>query len=244
MRQRSYRVVFGAVIALLIIVIYVKFPFSVWSEDFSGNQQAVDREVILRFNPETISVAWQLTQDMLRKEDERFRHIDTKANTLLGMLALAISVVGSGGALFMGQDLFKNSPKSVRVMLAILWMLSCFFLLLSFFFALGATRVVTDPVIGGYHAIPRQAVIGTDRVGQDPVVYQKGLVAEGWEVLAKNARENNRKALSLLRSQAVAFSAAVTVFGIVVLLGLVVLTGPPRQAPAGGTKDRVGGVVL
>lgn len=231
MTQRPYKWVYVLILVSPLFA-YSLFPFPFLVPDTLKEEvPAQFREYILRYNSETLSVAWELTQDLLRKEDERFRHIDTKTATLMALLAVAIGVVGSIGALVIQQDFIKGSPKYFKAIICILWASTFIFFAISFSFALQGTRVIVKPAAGGYRAIPPKAILGPDRVIQDEISYKKSLLTEEWEVIFKNVEENNRKALNLLRSQTMVFYASLPLFWLVLLFSLAFIIGPPPELP-------------
>jgi hypothetical protein len=121
-----YWIIFLAVLIGLGLAIILLPPWSGISMEQSLD--AGQEEVIQRFKDrQTIPLAWQLTQNLLQKEDERFRHIDTKANAFLGMLGLALTVIATIIGVLLDKDFIIRSPQDFRFLLGFSWILTFFF---------------------------------------------------------------------------------------------------------------------
>jgi hypothetical protein len=105
------------------------------------------------------------------------------------------------------------------------------FLVTSFIFSLNSIQVVTDPSKGGHRDLPTNSVIGPEQVGQDPISYQKALIAEAWQVISRNRYENNRKATELLISQRIAAYAIISLLGFGLLLGVALCKERSKNPP-------------
>jgi hypothetical protein len=122
-----------------------------------------DTDVILkRFNEHTVDIGLDTMKELARNERERFKDIDAKATTFIGMLSISLAVIASLGALGVnilddkkpdadtkqaetshGQKLVY-SPYFRKRMIG-LYALTLGLLLYSFFFAMLATRVPVGP---------------------------------------------------------------------------------------------------
>lgn len=207
-------------------IVTIGFALYVSLPTFPAPKPLPSHESVYQFNEGTVGAAWEVTKERILQEDERFRHIDSKANTLLGLLGIAIAVIGSIGGLLLNQGPLSSASRGKRTVGVALLMTIVLFFILSFSQALLASRVVYDPESGGHYSIPSDAMIGTAVVGQDVPHYRMRLIAEGWEVITKNSYSNVRKALRLASAQTLALWGAAFVCVLVGFLGTVSLSAP------------------
>jgi hypothetical protein len=179
MSRCVYWIIFLGVLAGLGLTIVILPPWSggLMEQSLDAGQE----EVIQRFKDrQTISLAWQLTQNLLQKEDERFRHIDTKSSAFLGMLGVALTILASIVSVLIDKDFIIRLPRDFRILLGFLWILTFIFLIASFVFSLDSIQVVADPKKGGHRDLPTNVIIGPEQVLQDSFSFQKALIAEAW----------------------------------------------------------------
>jgi hypothetical protein len=201
-----------------------------------------------RSNNATVDTALDTMKELVRNEYDRFKHIDAKATTFIGMLSISLAVFASLGGVLGVHTLGDKKPdvdskqkvtdsngqKLVRNRIMPLYLATFALLLFSFFFSMLATRVPYAPAsefivweIPGLYDINPKVVIGKDYMGLDHVQYKKQLLRQLVKAYATNIDTNNVKATRLSRSQLHALVAGITLVDIAIIAILGVIWGPP-----------------
>ena len=230
-------VIYALVMLVLVWSVFLHAPVS---KPFNPvSQQEVD-QLRKTFNKDLVDIGLDMMRELIRKEDERFRHLDSKANTFLGMLGVSMTVIVSLGALWMTRINKKNPqyPKNFRVLVGSLYLMTVLPLVISYIFSLVTTGIppkagqkVTPLQMSRRYDVNSEDVIGPVYRMLDPVSYKKNLIGELWRVLELNVQANDRKADWLSRSQTVSLLAVVGIVGLLLFL-VVDITRPQQQARA------------
>lgn len=189
-------------------------------------------------------------QDLTRREDERFKHLDSKATTLYALLGLALTALAALGTFvmrsFTGKKEQGNSWVEHYVFRKVSWLyiLASAILCLSFLLAMGATQVSFSNFLGFElgmrHEIDPRMVYGYENLGSEK--YNQLLLAEYIKLYEMNLHSNNVKAAWLSGAQALSFSAIILLFGAFVMIAAIILRGPPPQEKTVAAKASTEGV--
>jgi hypothetical protein len=257
MKNKLFTVAFWLPVLFSVCLILMdSFQAEYTPRDEATHDTTVILERFKRFNDATVDIRLDTMKELVRNEYDRFKHIDAKATTFIGMLSISLTVFASlGGAL--GVNILSankpdadnkqkvtgsNNQKLVSSQylrrIIILYSGTLVLLLSSFFLAMLATRVPYAPSsefiwleIPGRYDVDPEVVIGEDEdnIGLNHVQYQRELLGQLVNVYATNAHTNNVKATRLSRSQLYAFVAGVTLVGISFMAIMGVIWGPPNQ---------------
>lgn len=98
------------------------------------------RANISKFKAQSLDSAYNLMIDLIKMEDDRFKHLDTKANSYLGMLGIGLTVLLTGGG-FLVERMKNGIPKTVRGHLTFFYAVSFLLFSISFLTAVSSTAV-------------------------------------------------------------------------------------------------------
>lgn len=237
---------------MLELTFYATLVLSIWIVGYSFKSLAVDLPqeslwdspdtIAYRFNKETLTTGLTQLQELVKREDERFRHIDTKATNFYGIFGLCLAILTLIGPLILGlrgwhrKEEASASERYCTKRVVILYSCAVLALMLSFFFGMLSTQVQTfEPSkflgfeVGSRYDVAPAVVYGEEYIRQDSDEYNRTLLAEYIKVYSRNVHGNDIKAKWLSQAQSFALAGGAFMSGVMLLVIMVIIFDPPRQ---------------
>ncbi len=182
--------------------------------------QLSEDEIIERLrteDSEIINTIYKTCLDLLDKEDERSKLIDTKGSTLLGMSGLSASVVFSLGGILIEKII--NEPLPIIgcpiPSLVIFYFTSSATLLLTLLFALLAIRTRSD-----WRDMKDEDIFKTEMIEEGINPYKRYITVHAWNIYRNNFDINEKKAKNLKIAHWLFFGALFQLLPIILIIGL------------------------
>lgn len=179
-----------------------------------------DEEILERLrikDKEVIGSVYSICLDLLYKEEDRSKSLDTKGSTLLGVSGLTSTVVFSLGGLLIEK--VSNIPLPIigRVLplLCLLYVTSSITLLGCILTAVLAIKARSD-----WRWVDDEDVFRSDVISTDVDGYKRYLSAHYWSIKNNNFKINEQKGKRLIRGYWLFFIALIQILLIVVIIGL------------------------
>lgn len=232
MRSSRVSVILIPVVFWLAAFFYVMVGVSLLHSSSIGLNPTVlnlnANEVKDKFDVKTIPLALSTTRGLVLDEHKRFEHLDGKANTYLGMIGIAITVLTSIAASNRKKGKTTPAPEDGSVKISclskLLYVMAFLAFMFSFFLALLSTQIPKDRQASflGFEVAMRSGldaeVVFGPKYNKQPIEqYRRTLIAEYIEVYRETYKANAVKADYLSRSQSAAFMAGIALLGMVII---------------------------
>lgn len=206
------------------------------------------------FDKQTLASRLTLMQELVKQEDERFRHIDSKATTFFSVLGLSLTLLTALGGLVIrvvnpGSNTSQCDPFLLRVFGAMYGGAILFFFL-SFVWAMVSTQVSRGPSsnllgleVPSLYGLDPAVVYGERFARHHDEDYSRVLLAEYMKIHSRDIQANNIKASRLSQAQSLCFVGGLFVVGVMIMVTMIIVWGPPKEGKAEtvkGTSLKVG----
>jgi hypothetical protein len=171
-------------------------------------------------NPDIINTVYSINLDLLYKEEERTKNIDTKGSTLLGVSGLTSTVVFSLGGLLIEKipniiiSFYSLQIPTLHV-LSFLYITSSITLLGSILFAVLAIKSRSD-----FKWINGADVFNKEMLSGYVLPYKRYLTSHYWMIFSNNFKINEIKGKLLKKGYWVFFIALIQILPIILIIGL------------------------
>jgi hypothetical protein len=184
-------------------------PFSLSEDEIIERLRTDDSEVI--------NTIYQTCLELLTKEDERSKLIDTKGSALLGMSGLSASVVFSLGGILIEKII--NIPLLVIgcpiPSLVIFYFTSSATLLLTLLFTLLAIRTRSD-----WRDMKDEDIFQVRMIEEGINPYKRYMTVHAWKIYQNNFSVNEKKGRNLKIAHWLFFGALLQLLPIILIIGL------------------------
>lgn len=171
----------------------------------------------LRINDkEVVASVYGICLDLLYKEEDRSKNLDTKGSTLLGVSGLTSTVVFSLGGLLIEKIANVSLPFIGKPMwlLSLLYATSSITLLCCILAAILAIRARSD-----LKWINEEDVFKEEVISSDVNTYKRYMAAHYWSILRNNFTINETKGRRLKAGYWLFFVALIQILPIIVIIG-------------------------
>lgn len=214
-----------------------------WRANKRAGFALTDAEVVerLRINDkDVVATVYSICLDLLYKEEDRFKNLDTKGSTLLGVSGLTSTVVFTLGGLLIEKIKDLELPLIGKPMLVLssLYVTSSTTLLFCILAAVLAIKARSD-----LKWIHEEDVFKDEVISSDVNTYKRYMAAHYWSILRNNFSINEKKGRLLKAGYWFFFAALIQILPIIVIIGTysyqkgacAVSDNKPSATPTPGT---------